>query len=75
LGQGFGGDLFGFSQLLLVEAFCMGAVSRGKVGRLDKSPAEILVAIFAIALVFLFIVGEMKKLLLTFLLVNKKEIR
>jgi len=60
---------------VLVEAFSIGTVPGGKVGHLDKSPEEILVAIFAIALVFLFIVGEMKELLLVFLLVNKKEIR
>ena len=60
VGQGFGSDdIFGLSQLALVEAFGMRAVSAGKVGGLDKSPAEILVSVFAIALAFLFIVGEM----------------
>ena len=36
----------------------MGAESGGKVGRFNKSPAEILIAVFAIALTFLFIIGE-----------------
>ncbi len=35
-------------QFALVEAFGMGAESGGKVGRFDKSPAEILITVFAI---------------------------
>jgi hypothetical protein len=53
-----GEDIVGFTHFALIEAFGVRAVAARKVGGLDKSPTEILIAVLAISLPLLFIVGE-----------------
>jgi len=53
-----GDDLFGLGEFALDEASGWRAVTAGMVGGFDEGPAEVLVAVFAVALALRFRVGE-----------------